>query len=155
MYFLEYFDQKKSIEALEVLGIYQDVLRKCKKALGTKEDYEDTLCPRNIGLTKDWMLVIPRRTGMYEKAMVNAAVMGMSTVANEKLFAIWRKIGPSKVLGEFGLLRNYVEAGSCERFGASAPGMLIIVIMRTSSHGSLKCIIFIAINITHSNEYWI
>jgi ATP adenylyltransferase len=108
VYFLKYFDQK-SMEAIEVWDIYQEVLRKCKKALDTKEDDEDTVCPHNMVLTKDWMLMIPRRTGMYKGVMVNAAgMMGMPTVANEELLAIWKKIGPSKALSEFGVPRNDV-----------------------------------------------
>jgi ATP adenylyltransferase/5',5'''-P-1,P-4-tetraphosphate phosphorylase II len=110
VYFLQYFNQRISMEAIEVFGIYREVLRKCRKTLGIKKDDEETVCPHNVVLTKNWMLVIPRRTGTYKGVMVNAAgMMGMPTVANEELFAIWREIGPSKALSEFGVSSNGVQ----------------------------------------------
>jgi ATP adenylyltransferase len=91
----------------EIWSIYRELLRGCRKALGIQEDDDRTACSHNMVLTKDWILVIPRRTRKYGGLMVNAmGVMGIPAVANEELFGNFKRIRPGKVLSEMGIPRK-------------------------------------------------
>jgi ATP adenylyltransferase len=108
VYFLQYFSRTTS--TIEIWGVYRGLLRKCRRSLGMNENDEEMVCPHNVVLTAVWMLLIPRRTGTYKGVMVNAAgMMGMPTMASDELFAIWKKVGPSKALSEFGVPRKGAE----------------------------------------------
>lgn len=111
VYFLEYLQHEKLDDVDDILRIYRNAIRNCRKILGIEEDDEETVCPHNMILTKDWLLVIPRRTGAYKGVMVNAAgMMGLPTMSNKDLFAIWTNIGPRKALAEFGVARDICAA---------------------------------------------
>jgi len=107
MYFLKYLEKGKELRGGEIWSIYRELLMGCRKTLGIQEDDDETVCQHNMILTKDWIMVIPRRTGKYGGLMVNAmGMMGMPTIANEELFEIFKKIGPGKVLSEMGVPRK-------------------------------------------------
>ena len=105
-YFLRYFDcvgQGRSIDGELIFSVYSDLLRDCRKASGIGEDDSTQLCPYNIVLVKEWIIMIPRRRGCFKGVSANAAgMMGMPTISNEELFKAWTDIGPTRVLSELG-----------------------------------------------------
>jgi len=107
MYFIYYFDSLghgEPIDAKTVFNIYMDLLQKCRKALGISVDDSLSLCPHNVFIVKEWIVVTPRRRGSFEGMSGNAlAMMGMSTIVTMNQFETWKAIGPSKILGELGV----------------------------------------------------
>jgi ATP adenylyltransferase/5',5'''-P-1,P-4-tetraphosphate phosphorylase II len=107
VYFIHHFDcagQGQSIDGKAVFSIYLDLLRQCRKALDIAEADSTAVCPHNVLLVKEWIIVIPRRRGDFKGVSANSAgMMGMPTISNEELFKIWTTVGPAKVLSELGL----------------------------------------------------
>lgn len=111
VYFLHYFSVTAlgdSTDSAAILDIYLGLLKRCRKALDIPEDDPKALCPHNVLLVKEWIVVIPRQRGSVQGIGANSAgMMGMPTISNEKLLETWMNIGPAKVLRELG-----VPAGS-------------------------------------------
>jgi ATP adenylyltransferase/5',5'''-P-1,P-4-tetraphosphate phosphorylase II len=102
-YFLHLFAKPgmKHNTADDVYEVYRDLLHKCRSALGSVH------CPHNLILTREWLLVIPRRypeNGKYMELLPNGAgMMGMVTAAEQEKIDEWMSEGPATVLGAFGL----------------------------------------------------
>lgn len=107
VYFIYYFDSLgygEPIDAKTVFNIYMDLLQKCRKSLGIPMDDSLSLCPHNVFIVKEWIVVTPRRRGFFEGMSGNAlAMMGMPTIVTMNQFEMWKAIGPSKILGELGV----------------------------------------------------
>jgi ATP adenylyltransferase/5',5'''-P-1,P-4-tetraphosphate phosphorylase II len=69
----------------------------CNKASGAAP-------PHNMVMTRDWILVIPRRRGYWNGAAANAAaMMGLVWVSSDEQMHLWRRLGPARVLAELGV----------------------------------------------------
>lgn len=98
------FGQSGRFDAFTVHEIYLDMLVKCKTLLGLKEEVTVSLCPHNLVLTKEWMIVIPRRSNDYNGVGANAiAVMEMLVMAAREILRMWIDNGPARVLRELGV----------------------------------------------------
>ncbi|RDL41005.1 uncharacterized protein BP5553_00984 [Venustampulla echinocandica] len=104
VYFLHYFYPLRKGQPMDseaVFATYSNLLRQYRTMLGIAEH---ATCAHNVLLTKEWIIVIPRRKGNYKGIMANAtAMMGQPTVSSQELFKIWTDEGPVKCLGEFGI----------------------------------------------------
>ena len=107
VYFLRYFNcvgQGLLVDGKLIFSIYLDLLRDCRKASDVGGDDSTRLCPHNVVLVKEWIIMIPRRRGSFKGLSANSAgMMGMPTTSNEKLVKVWTDMGPAKVLSELGL----------------------------------------------------
>ncbi|KAI9685144.1 MAG: hypothetical protein M1822_004731 [Bathelium mastoideum] len=106
-YFLRYLDDGliDSPDGSQVLSrIYEDLLAAAKQALDLyHEDVQDS-CPHNVVLTKDWLIVISRRSSTFKGAITNAAGMvGSVWLKDESQLDNWQDIGPKNILSHLGL----------------------------------------------------
>ncbi|CAM1509405.1 Fc.00g031440.m01.CDS01 [Cosmosporella sp. VM-42] len=103
-YFLHRFDKAQPPSADEVFLIYRDLLAKCKEVLRIDVKDETTLCPHNVAIVKEWILLIPRGKGNFNGLMANTAgMLGMPTVTLPEIYELWRQEGPFRVLSELGV----------------------------------------------------
>lgn len=86
--------------AEEVLGIYENLLDQTRELLGI--DSKD-VCPHNVVMWKDHLIVIPRRAGSTGKASANAGgMMGCVWVPDHNSIEAWDESGHASVLRELG-----------------------------------------------------
>ncbi|RBR24320.1 uncharacterized protein FIESC28_02810 [Fusarium coffeatum] len=90
-----------------LLSIYQDLLRKATEVgAGLSENAKKlprgAAIPHNMLVTKQWMIVLPRRRAAVNKeAGANAlGMVGVIAVATQREIDNWINIGPAKALGE-------------------------------------------------------
>ena len=84
----------------DVLSLYQNLLGQTRSALGKNEE---DVCPHNVILWRDWMIVVPRRKAAVEKASANAAgMLGCVWVPEQSGVDEWLKLGCKRVLEELG-----------------------------------------------------
>ncbi|KAF1929471.1 uncharacterized protein M421DRAFT_420000 [Didymella exigua CBS 183.55] len=100
-YFVHHFDQTlRAVSASDLLDVYMVLLDRTRDVLGVGSE---DVCPHNIVLWDDRIIVIPRRRGFYEGASANAGgMMGCVWVPDEKQVDEWRRIGFANVLQEMG-----------------------------------------------------
>jgi ATP adenylyltransferase/5',5'''-P-1,P-4-tetraphosphate phosphorylase II len=103
-FFLKRF--KKSFEDLEVaelLSVYRDMLVKCREVLKLENG---EMCPHNVVLWDDSIVVIPRRNGTWEGASANTGgMMGSVWVPDQAEMDKWLQLGCANVLRELGTPR--------------------------------------------------
>ena len=103
VYFLRHFDSTSCghiLDAKAIFNDYSDLLRDCREACGIPTA---ALCPHNVLLVKEWIIVIPRRSGNFKDVSANSAgMMGMPTISCEEQFESWKDLGPAKILSELG-----------------------------------------------------
>lgn len=103
-YFLHRFDASAPFKVTTVHEIYLDMLRKCRKQLGLQEADTDSLCPHNLVLTSESVVLIPRRSNDYNGVGANAtAMMGMPMMSDRGILQMWIDNGPARVLRELGV----------------------------------------------------
>jgi ATP adenylyltransferase len=86
----------------DLSAIYDQLLGRTKEALGLRQD--DTVCPHNVVLWKDWMIVIPRRATKHGQAGANSAgMLGSIWILESRLIDEWQKLGYREVLQTIGL----------------------------------------------------
>ena len=72
--------------------------------------------PHNVILTKDYIVLIPRRvatTDGIEGHIINATgMMGLSWAQTEQQLEGWKKTGPAKVLSELGFSPDVLQKRS-------------------------------------------
>ncbi|OCK75510.1 hypothetical protein K432DRAFT_429370 [Lepidopterella palustris CBS 459.81] len=74
--------------------------RSSLRIVGEKE----AICPHNVVLTKEWLLVIPRRSNNFKGVTANSAGMvGSVWLANEDQLEGWKMAGMTEVLAELGV----------------------------------------------------
>ncbi|KAF2715239.1 hypothetical protein K504DRAFT_368043 [Pleomassaria siparia CBS 279.74] len=89
-----------SVPASDILGVYQQFLEKTRKLLGKNEQ---EVCPHNVVLWRDWMIVVPRRQAAVEKASANAAgMLGSVWVPERSGVDVWLRLGCKSVLEQLG-----------------------------------------------------
>jgi ATP adenylyltransferase len=70
-----------------------------------------TLCPHNVVLTKEWMIMMPRRTNDYEGANA-CGMMGLPMMSSQETQQKWIDVGSAKILSELGVLVDAAEPAS-------------------------------------------
>lgn len=104
-YFMQRFEQgfsKVSVE--QALEIYRSMLASCRTALGLGE--EEEICPHNVVLWNDCIIVIPRRAGAWRGASANTGgMMGSVWVPDQAEVDNWLELGCKNVLRELGVSR--------------------------------------------------
>jgi ATP adenylyltransferase/5',5'''-P-1,P-4-tetraphosphate phosphorylase II len=100
-FFLKRFEKGfKAMEVAELLSAYNDMLARCKETL---EVGDGELCPHNLVLWDDSIVVIPRRAGMWNGASANTGgMMGSVWVPEVAEMDKWLQLGPANVLRELG-----------------------------------------------------
>lgn len=108
VYFVERFSG--GLPGPEVLGmVYRRLLGEAERALviaaGSPEAQDPGhAMPHNVLLTRDWMVVTPRRKLGLGGANANAAAMlGMVWLSDDGVLGRWLELGPSRVLAEVGV----------------------------------------------------
>ncbi|KAF2993695.1 hypothetical protein E8E13_002267 [Curvularia kusanoi] len=101
-FFLHRFSQSFRVaSAQEVLDVYLGLIDQTRKLLDIGAD---NVCPHNIVMWEDYLIVIPRRAGFTEGASANAGgMMGCVWVPDEKHVDEWDRIGYANVLRELGV----------------------------------------------------
>lgn len=96
-YFAHCFNQGfKRASTLDLLDVYAKFLDQTRKVLGL---VEGDVCPHNVVLWGDWIIVIPRRKGIWKGASANAAGMvGSIWVPEKKYIDNWLRLGSANVL---------------------------------------------------------
>jgi ATP adenylyltransferase/5',5'''-P-1,P-4-tetraphosphate phosphorylase II len=104
VYFLHQLDHVRTEGAEAIFSEYTELLRQCRKVHGLHENDTKSLCPHNVLLVKEWLIVIPRQRGSYGGVSANAAgMMGMPTIADKSSFQAWIDKGPTHILQQLGV----------------------------------------------------
>ncbi|KAK4895531.1 hypothetical protein LTR27_006313 [Elasticomyces elasticus] len=107
VHFLQYLDPKPSerdLSGADILQVYRKLVEQCREALGLALTDSEDLCPHNVILVKEWILVIPRRRGTFNGVGANSAgMMGNPTVSSRALFETWKNSNPVTILRELGV----------------------------------------------------
>ncbi len=101
-FFTHHFDQTLgAATASDVLDVYRVLLDRTRDALNVGPE---DVCPHNVVLWDDRLIVIPLQRGFFEGASANAGgMMGCVWVPDEKHVDTWTKIGLANVLRELGV----------------------------------------------------
>lgn len=85
----------------DVLEIYLKLINQTREVLGVSAA---DVCPHNIVMWADYLIVIPRRAGFIEGASANAGgMMGCVWVPEHKHIGEWERIGHGNVLRQLGV----------------------------------------------------
>lgn len=104
VYFLRQLDHVRTGDAEAIFNEYTKLLQQCRRVHGLDENDDRSLCPHNVLLVKEWLIVIPRRRGNYEGVSANAAgMMGMPTIPDKSSLQAWIDKGPANVLEKLGV----------------------------------------------------
>ncbi|KAF2462652.1 uncharacterized protein BDR25DRAFT_347664 [Lindgomyces ingoldianus] len=97
--FSEGFD---ATSASDLSAIYETFLGQAKQALGLSQT--DDVCPHNVVLWRDWIIVVPRRSAAMGRASANAAgMLGSIWLPEKGLVDEWMRLGCSNVLKALGV----------------------------------------------------
>ncbi|KZM18915.1 ATP adenylyltransferase [Ascochyta rabiei] len=101
-YFTHHFDQTlRSASATEVLDVYRVLIDRTREVL---QIGPEDVCPHNVVLWDDRLIVIPRRRGFLEGASANSGGMtGCVWVPDETQVDEWKRLGFTNVLRELGV----------------------------------------------------
>ena len=104
-YFMHRFEQGfEKASVAELLDKYTEMLVHCRQALELVD--EEEVCPHNVVLWDDCIVVIPRRAGMWNGASANTGgMMGSVWVPDEAEMNKWTEAGCANVLRELGVPR--------------------------------------------------
>lgn len=100
-FFTHRFDQgMRNVSASDMLDVYRVLLDRTREVLAVGPE---DVCPHNVILWDDRIIVIPRRRGFTDGASANSGgMMGCVWVPDEKQVDEWRRIGFANVLRELG-----------------------------------------------------
>ena len=89
--------------AAELITIYSSLLSEAKSCLNLQR--EALICPHNVVMTLEWMIVIPRRAAPHVVVSTpnSAGMMGSVWLPMEGKIDAWKQSGPVKVLSECGV----------------------------------------------------
>ena len=103
-YFLHYFESPESMQSTSVRRLYLAMLRRCTRILWIDEEDRATLCPHNMVLTRQWIIMIHRRTNDYQGVGANACGRrGLPMMSSQETQQEWIDVGPAKILSELGV----------------------------------------------------
>jgi ATP adenylyltransferase/5',5'''-P-1,P-4-tetraphosphate phosphorylase II len=90
-------------EAEELVRVYGEMLEECRGVLGVEQA---EACPHNVVLWDEWIVVVPRRRGIWEGASANTGgMMGSVWVKDQAEVDKWVGLGCANVLRELGVPR--------------------------------------------------
>jgi ATP adenylyltransferase/5',5'''-P-1,P-4-tetraphosphate phosphorylase II len=103
-YFVQKFEEGfKGVDVTQLLEVYSNMLGQCREVLELKEG---EMCPHNVVLWDDSIVVIPRRKGIWEGASANTGgMMGSVWVPDQEEVDKWLQLGCANVLRELGVPR--------------------------------------------------
>lgn len=104
-YFTHRFEQGfEAVSVSQVLEVYKSMLVRCREALDLDEKEE--ICPHNVVLWKNYIIVIPRRAGIWKGASANTGgMMGSVWVPDQAEMDKWLELGCANVLRGLGVPR--------------------------------------------------
>jgi ATP adenylyltransferase/5',5'''-P-1,P-4-tetraphosphate phosphorylase II len=107
-------DLEKPISSKALLKIYLDLLAQTRTALGISNESPESICPHNVVLVKEWIVVVPRRSNDFKSVTANAAgMMGSVWLLNEGQLDRWKSLGLRNVLSHLGVpAQEGEDAGS-------------------------------------------
>lgn len=89
----------RQIQAKELFSIYQSMCKQLSISAGSAH---------NLLLVKEWIMVIPRSTGIIQGEIVDAplqgganALIGMLWLKSYEQLENWKRYGPMRVLTDF------------------------------------------------------
>jgi ATP adenylyltransferase/5',5'''-P-1,P-4-tetraphosphate phosphorylase II len=103
-FFIERFEEGfKEVEVGDVVRVYGEMLGRCREVLEIKDG---EMCPHNVVLWDDCIVVIPRRNGSWKGASANTGgMMGSVWVPDQAEMDKWLQLGCANVLRELGTPR--------------------------------------------------
>ena len=106
-YLFRFEDTKGAPSEQQVDTITKRYLSDLEKARRILKIEKGDHIPHNVILTKQWLMVIPRRGGKVGGSAVNAAgMMGMVWTKNQDELKAWQKLGIDESLAKFGVPRD-------------------------------------------------
>lgn len=112
-HFIEHFKglpNEASSRDEQVFEIYSRLLAQTRAALSISP--EDPVCPHNVVLTQDWIILIPRRSKVFHGITANSAgMMGSVWLEKESEYDAWKARGPANVLAALGIPANTSDRG--------------------------------------------
>jgi ATP adenylyltransferase/5',5'''-P-1,P-4-tetraphosphate phosphorylase II len=108
VYFLHRFKseelQAEPSTTEHIYSVYISLLDKARECLGISLADVNAAVPHNAILVKDWIMVIPRRSGNFKGLMANGAgMLGMPTVSTSDQLRRWQDEGPARALAKLGI----------------------------------------------------
>lgn len=95
---------EKPISSKTLLEIYLDLLTQARCALDIPDDGPQSICPHNVILVKEWIVVVPRRTNNFKSVTANGAgMMGSVWLVNDGQLDRWKELGLRNVLSHLGV----------------------------------------------------
>ncbi|PSN61418.1 hypothetical protein BS50DRAFT_578432 [Corynespora cassiicola Philippines] len=96
----------------DVFAVYEKFIDAARRRLGQHQQQhggggeEAVTCPHNVVLTRDYLVVIPRRVGYLDGLGANAmGMMGLFPVSSQDLYQRWLAAGPIDVLSLMGVAK--------------------------------------------------
>lgn len=107
-YFLRRVEPAGAGDDAAVYARYMEIMEECRRALGLDENpQQQQMCPHNVVLVKEGVMVIPRTKARIGAVSANAAGMiGLVWVAKKEQLEQWKECGPANVLGQLGVGRK-------------------------------------------------
>jgi ATP adenylyltransferase/5',5'''-P-1,P-4-tetraphosphate phosphorylase II len=101
-YFMHRFEQGfREASSSDILKVYAEFLQRSREALGIGAA---DVCPHNVVMWDDCLVVIPRRRGIIDGASANTGgMLGSVWISNQKHVDDWTRIGCANVLRELGV----------------------------------------------------
>lgn len=101
-FFAHHFsDGYAAATAKNVFDVYSKLISQTRELLGVSGV---DVCPHNIVMWKNWLIVIPRRAGFTGGASANAGgMMGSVWIPDERNLEEWERIGYAQVLQQLGV----------------------------------------------------
>jgi ATP adenylyltransferase/5',5'''-P-1,P-4-tetraphosphate phosphorylase II len=101
-YFMQRIEEGfRGVDAERLVLVYGELLGRCREVLGLEEG---EMCPHNVVLWDDWIVVIPRRKGVWEGASANTGgMMGSVWVPDQAEVDKWLQLGCANVLRTLGV----------------------------------------------------
>lgn len=93
----------ESSDPEELVRVYNTLFANTRKALGLSAG---VVCPHNVILTQEWLMLIPRQSNDFHGITSNGAGMiGSVWLQNEAQLKKWTQFGPKKVLSHLGVAK--------------------------------------------------
>ena len=103
-YFSHRLTKGKEETAASLHQAYKALLGQARGALSLDSALDSDVCPHNVVIYQDRIIVIPRRRAAFQHASANAAgMLGSAWVPNQANAEEWISLGPLNVLRELGV----------------------------------------------------
>ncbi|KAL4925926.1 putative phosphorylase [Aspergillus undulatus] len=106
-YFVRYLheiDLESSEGQKRLSQIYAELLAEAKQSIEAEFEEPDGYIGHNVALTKEWIIVIPRRHINFDGITANTAgMLGSVWSASEEEVTKWKQVGPKRALAGLGV----------------------------------------------------